>query len=196
MRKDLEIIQQWIAPNSRVLDLGCGDGALLAHLKKEKNIGDCGLEIDPEHINRCLYAGVNVIEQDINKGLDNFESDSFDTILLTQTLQAIEKPDALLEEMLRIAKNCIITFPNFGYWRYRLHLSLHGRMPVARSLPYEWYNTPNIHFCTIKDFDELCYKRGIKILDRIVVDFHQRSTSLMKLAPNLFGINAIYHISR
>ena len=196
MRADLKIIQQWIEPDMRVLDLGCGDGSFLAHLKSEKNIFDCGLEIDPGNINLCLQAGVNVVEQDMNKSLSNFRSDSFDTVLLAQTLQTVERPDILVEEMLRIGKKCIITFPNFAYWRHRLKLLTMGNMPQSSSLPYEWYNTPNIHHCTIKDFDTLCEQRNITILHRTVVDFNHRSSFLMNLNPNLFGINAIYHFTR
>ena len=196
MRADLEIIQQWIAPGTRVLDLGCGDGSFLAHLKKEKQISDCGLEIDAENIDLCRKTGVNVIEQDINKGLANFQSGSFDTVLLAQTLQTVERPDLLVEEMLRIGRNCIITFPNFAYWRHRLKLMTGGNMPQSSALPYEWYDTPNIHHCTIRDFDTLCRKRGIRILQRTVVDFNHRSSILMKLNPNLFGITAIYNLTR
>ena len=196
MRADLEIIQQWIEPDTRVLDLGCGDGSFLAHLKKDKSISDCGLEIDTENINLCLQAGVNVIQQDMNKDLSNFESNSFDTVLLAQTLQTVERPDHLVEEMLRIGKYCIITFPNFAYWRHRLILLTGGNMPQSSALPYEWYDTPNIHHCTIKDFDTLCKDRKIKILHKTVVDFDHRSSFLMNLNPNLFGINAIYHFTR
>jgi len=196
MRADLKIIQQWIEPDVRVLDLGCGDGSFLAHLKSEKNIFDCGLEIDPDNINLCLRAGVNVIEQDMNKSLANFRSDSFDTVLLAQTLQTVERPDILVEEMLRIGKKCIITFPNFAYWRHRLKLVSQGNMPQSSALPYEWYDTPNIHHCTIKDFDTLCEERNITILHKTVVDFNHRSSFLMNLNPNLFGINAIYHFTR
>lgn len=196
MRADLQLIQQWIEPDSRVLDLGCGDGSFLSHLKREKNIFDCGLEIDHDLINQCLGAGVNVIQQDIDKGLDNFESRSFDTVLLAQTLQAVLNPEQLVEEMLRVGKRCIITFPNFGFWRYRLSLLFKGRMPVSPSLPFEWYNTPNVHFCTIRDFDIFCLDKNIKVLDRTVVDFEHRTSFFMELNPNLFGVNAIYHITR
>ena len=153
MRPDLEIIQKWIEPKSRVLDLGCGDGALLTLLKKNKRVDSIGLEIDAANIQHCIQNGVNVIEQNLDKGLSNFETDSFDTVVLTQTLQALSSPDKLIEEMLRIGKRGIVTFPNFGNWRSRIYLASKGRMPISKFMPYQWYNTPNIHFCTVKDFD-------------------------------------------
>ena len=196
MRGDLLIIQDWIVPGSRVLDLGCGDGAFLAHLKGTRHIHDLGLEIDADNILRCLRAGVNVIEQNMDKGLKNFESQSFDTVVLAHTLQALHRPDEIVEEMLRVGKNCILTFPNFAYWRHRLSLLTDGRMPKSPQLPYEWYDTPNLHHCTISDFDELCRRKHIKVLSRTVVDDGHRSSPLMRMAPNFFGINAIYHITR
>jgi methionine biosynthesis protein MetW len=196
MRADVSIIKDWIKPESRVLDLGCGDGSFLTLLKQEKNIFDCGLDLNPDNITKCLLAGINIIEQDLDKGLANFSNNSFDTVLLTQTLQAVQKPDLLVEEMLRIGKKCIITFPNFAYWRYRLYLITKGRMPVSPYIPYEWYNTPNIHFCTIKDFDALCKEKNIKVLNRTVVDDNYQNSGLMNIDPNFFGINAIYHISK
>ena len=196
MRADLAKIENWIEQGSRVLDLGCGDGSFLSHLKERQGIRGFGLEIDESKINTCLRRGVNVIEQDIDKGLGNFETGSFDTVLLTQTLQAVQRPDQLVEEMLRVGERCIISFPNFGYYRYRFYLMFRGKMPISAQLPDSWYDTPNIHFCTVSDFDEFCHKRDIHILDRTVIDFRQRSTLMMKLNANFFGINAIYHISR
>jgi SAM-dependent methyltransferase len=196
MRGDLQLIQDWIAPGSRVPDLGCGDGAFLAHLKATRNIQELGLEIDAENILQCLRAGVNVIEQNMDLGLQNLESGSFDTVVLAHTLQALHRPDLIVEEMLRVGKNCILTFPNFAYWRHRLALLTDGRMPKSPQLPYEWYDTPNLHHCTISDFDELCRRKHIKVLSRTVVDDGHHSSPLIRLSPNFFGINAIYHITR
>ncbi len=196
MRGDLQLIQDWIAPGSRVLDLGCGDGAFLAHLKATRNIQELGLEIDAENILQCLRAGVNVIEQNMDLGLQNLESGSFDTVVLAHTLQALHRPDLIVEEMLRVGKNCILTFPNFAYWRHRLALLTDGRMPKSPQLPYEWYDTPNLHHCTISDFDELCRRKHIKVLSRTIVDHGHHSSPLIRLSPNFFGINAIYHITR
>lgn len=196
MRADLSLIQDWITPGSRVLDLGCGDGSFLAHLKATKNIYDCGLEIDAALILQCLQAGVNVIEQNMDKGLKNFGTNSFDTVVLAQTLQALHRPDEIVDEMLRVGKYCILTFPNFAYWRHRLSLISNGRMPKSPQLPYEWYDTPNLHHCTINDFDELCRRKNIKVLHRTVVDDQHRSSALMRWRANFFGINAIYHITK
>ncbi len=196
MRPDLDIIQHWIAPETRVLDLGCGDGSLLEYLKTTKNISDTGLEIDERNIQGCLSRGVNVIQQDLNKSLKNFSDKSFDTVLLTQTLQAVNYPDMLIDEILRIGHNCIVTFPNFGNWRSRLYLLWKGRMPVSNFMPYQWYNTPNIHFCTVRDFDELCRERNIRVITRTVVDNKHQGNWYIKLWPNLLGETAIYHISR
>lgn len=196
MRPDLDIIQHWIAPGSRVLDLGCGDGSLLEYLKMNRHVSETGLEIDERNIQGCLSRGVNVIQQDLNKSLKNFGDKSFDTVLLTQTLQAVNYPDMLIDEILRIGHNCIVTFPNFGNWRSRLYLFWKGRMPVSNFMPYQWYNTPNIHFCTVRDFDELCRERNIKVITRTVVDHKHQGNWYIKLWPNLLGETAIYHISR
>ena len=196
MRPDLEIIQKWIETGSRVLDLGCGDGSLLHFLKTTKSVNEIGLEIDPENIERCIENGVNVIEQNIDQGLSNFQSNSFDTVLLAQTLQALSNPDLLIDEMLRIGTNGIVTFPNFGNWKSRLYLSSKGRMPVSKFMPHQWYNTPNIHFCTVKDFDALCSEKGIKVLTRTVVDSQHQGSWYMRMCPNFMGEIAIYHITK
>ncbi len=190
------LIDSWIAPNARVLDLGCGDGALLEQLTKDKNIRGYGLEIDAEQITQCVSRGVNVIEQNLDKGLSNFADNSFDTVVMTQTLQAVHYPDLVLDEMLRIGKECLVSFPNFGYWRTRLHLFTKGKMPVSNFMPYTWYDTPNIHFCTVNDFEELCHKKAIRILNRRVVNQHNESASIGVRWPNLFGATAIYRISK
>ncbi len=196
MRPDLEIIQQWIEPNSRVLDLGCGDGSLLHFLNETKNVSSIGLEIDQDNIEQCIENGVNVIEQNMDKGLDNFQSDSFDTVLLAQTLQALSNPHLLVEEMLRVGKKGIVTFPNFGNWKSRLYLATRGRMPVSKFMPHQWYDTPNIHFCTVKDFDALCKEMNIRVLTRTVVDSQHQGSWAVKAWPNLLGEIAIYHITR
>jgi methionine biosynthesis protein MetW len=196
MRADLDIIQKWIKPGSRVLDLGCGDGGLLAYLRDNKQTIGLGLEIDNDKIDSCLAKGIDVIQQDLNKGLGNFQSQSFDTVLLTQTLQAVHYPDLLIEEMLRIGKNCIVTFPNFGNWKSRAYLNFKGRMPVSDFMPYQWYDTPNIHFCTVRDFDVFCQEKGIHVITRTVVDNKHRDSWIIRTFPNLLSEIAIYHFSR
>ncbi len=195
MRLDLSEAQNWIAPGSRVLDLGCGDGAFLAHLRDSKQVTGYGLEIGAEQINACIEKGLNVIEQDLDRGLGNFADDSFDTVVMAQALQTMHYPHLVLDEMLRVGKECVVTFPNFGHWRARLHLAINGRMPVSDLLPYEWYDTPNIHFCTVHDFETLCREKNITVLNRQVVN--EKSSNLLKdLSPNLFGETAIYHLCK
>ena len=196
LRADLQIIEQWIKPGSQVLDLGCGQGELLHYLQNNKDVRGYGLEIDPDNINTCIEKGVNVIDKNLDLGLDNFSDRSFDTVVMTQALQAVHYPDRILEDMLRIGREAILTFPNFGHWRCRLYLGLKGRMPVSEFMPYTWYNTPNIHFCTFKDFERLCHERSVRILDRLVVDQTHRSNRLSTMWPNLLGEVAIYSVTR
>lgn len=196
MRLDLLTLEAWIKPEAKVLDLGCGDGTLLAELKEKKQVKGYGIEINADHIVECMRKKVNVIEQNLDDGLSNFQDQSFDTVVMTQALQAVRYPDKVIEEMLRIGKECIITFPNFGHWRCRLYLALKGRMPISKTLPYTWYNTPNIHLCTFRDFEALCHRKNIYILNRLVVDSADNDNPFIRWFPNLFGETAIYHISR
>lgn len=196
LRPDLTIIQNWIKPNSQVLDLGCGEGLLLKALKKQKNVRGYGLEIDSEKITACIKNGVNVIEQDLDKGLGNFKDKTINTVIMTQALQAVQRPDKLLDDMLRIGDEAIVTFPNFGYWRTRFYLLLKGRMPMSETLPYNWYDTPNIHLCTFRDFEVLCREKNIQILNRTVVDGNYNEHLSMKFWPSMLGEIAIYRIKR
>ncbi|MFW2421577.1 MAG: methionine biosynthesis protein MetW [Porticoccaceae bacterium] len=196
MRDDFGFITRWIAPNSRVLDLGCGDGALLHELAEKHAVRGYGLEIDPDSIQACIARGVNVIEQDLNNSLDNFADQSFDTVVMTQALQAMRYPHLVLDEMLRIGRQCIVTFPNFGQWRARAYLALQGRMPVTKQLSYQWYDTPNIHFFTYRDFEQLCSERGIAILQRKRLATGWPDRWLTGFMPNVFTETAVYQLSR
>lgn len=196
MRTDLGIIADLIKPGARVLDLGCGDGELLAHLQKNKKVNGYGLEIDPTNITTCINKGVNVIEQDLDAGLQNFADASFDMVVMTETLQSVKAPDRLLHEMLRIGEQCIITFPNFAYWRCRAHLAFRGRMPVSKHLPHSWYNTPNIHLFTFNDFERLCVEQNLNIVERFMVDAGHSARPLINRFPNFFGAFAFYRLGR
>lgn len=198
MRADLTIIAEWIKPGTSILDLGCGDGTLLKHLRNKSKVRGIGLEINERNIESCIRDRLNVIQSDLNNGLKEYFSDnSFDYVVMSQTLQATAQPDVLIEEMLRVGQEGIVTFPNMAHWRGRLQLGLGGFMPVTKSLPNEWYNTPNIHLCTLQDFEVLCSDRKIRILERTVVDHtHSKSTVMMKLFPNLFGEIAIYRFCK
>ncbi|MEM9254385.1 MAG: methionine biosynthesis protein MetW [Pseudomonadota bacterium] len=196
MRLDLTHILRWIEPSSSVLDLGCGDGEFLQTLRDERHVRGMGVEIDQDYITAAISRGLNVIEQDIDAGLANFPDGSFDTVVMAHALQAFHYPDRVLEEMLRIGRRGIVTFPNFGHWRCRLHLGLRGHMPVSTFMPHSWYNTPNIHYCTVRDFETLCEERSIKIAERDVVGNSSRQPILSDKWPNLFATTAIYLITR
>lgn len=196
LRADLDIISRWIAPGSTLIDLGCGNGDLLAHLAKERDVNGYGLEIDKDNIAECFAKGVNVVDQDIGHGLDDIPDRHFDVVVMTQALQSMQAPDKTLDEMLRVGKEAIVTFPNFGHWKVRAYLLLKGRMPVSKALPYQWYDTPNIHLCTVRDFETHCEKNGITIRERALVNSHHHNTLLSRLLPNLFTEIAIYRVSR
>ncbi|MBI2384065.1 MAG: methionine biosynthesis protein MetW [Gammaproteobacteria bacterium] len=191
LRPDLALIGEWVGPNSRILDLGCGDGTLLAHLARTRGVRGYGLEIDPENVARCVESGINVIETDVDDGLKDFRDGSFDYVVMTQALQAMQRPDRVVSEMLRVGRTAIVTFPNFGQWRVRLALA-RGRMPVTPSLPEQWYDTPNIHLCTVADFEDLCALRGWKVLRRSLLDHERRDDWAIRLMPNLLAEVAIY----
>ena len=187
-------INDWISRDSKVLDLGCGDGSLLNDLRKEKSASGLGIEIDAEKIKSCLKKGISVIEQDIDSGLENFGNQSFDYVVMSQSIQALKKPEVALEEIVRIGKECIVSIPNFANIKCRLQLFFKGQMPVSSALPYDWYSTPNLHLCSLEDFEELCRKSKIKIVERKLSKINGEESILMKLLPNLFSEVALYKL--
>lgn len=190
-RPDFAIIAPWIAPGSRVLDLGCGDGSLLAYLRHERRATGYGIEIDNAGVLACVRGGVNVLQSDLESGLAGFEDASFDCVVLSQTLQAMRHTEGIVAEMLRVGRDAIVTFPNFGHWAHRAQI-LRGRMPVSKSLPYQWYDTPNIHLCTVADFDAFLAARDCVVENRVVL----AGGRVVGLWPNLRGELAIYRFRR
>ena len=193
---EFQLIANWIEPNTHVLDLGCGDGQLLQHLITHRQVRGYGMEIDPLKTVQAMNNGLNVIQSNLNSAdlTDYFDPNSFDYVIMTQALQVVSRPDILLKKMLRIGRECIVTFPNFGHWRMRAQLLFKGRMPETDTLPYHWYDTPNIHLCTFKDFEKLCAEHGIEIVARSVVNRHHQTNVLMKAWPNGLGEVALYKI--
>ncbi len=190
-RPDFAAIANWVRPGARILDLGCGDGSLLRYLGEQRGGIGYGVEIDDEGILACARNGVNVIQGDLERGLSGFADGSFDYVILSQTLQAVRSSERVVREMLRVGREGIVTFPNFGYWRNRLDVML-GNMPVSDNLPYRWFDTPNIHLCTITDFEDFCRSHGVRILERIVM----RAGSAISFLPNLLGSLAVYRFER
>jgi methionine biosynthesis protein MetW len=190
-RADFSAIANWIKPGARVLDLGCGDGTLLRYLAEQRDAIGYGVEIDDDGVLACTTNGVNVIQGNMERGLSAFADDSFDYVILSQTLQAVRSSEQVVREMLRVGREGIVTFPNFGYWRNRLQV-LRGNMPVSDNLPYAWFDTPNIHLCTITDFENFCRGHDVHILERIVM-CNGHAVTVM---PNLLGSLAVYRFER
>jgi len=186
-----DIIERWVAQGARVLDLGCGDGALLGHLWDARRAPGYGVEIDDAKVLACLQNDVNVLQMDLEDGLAAFADRSFDYVILSETLQAIHRQEPLLREMLRVGREAIVSFPNFGYWRARIQIALAGHMPVSRELPYQWYDTPNVHHCTLVDFEALCATLGFRVLERVVLT----GGAPVSVLPNLLGALVIYRVS-
>ena len=190
-RLDFIKISEWVDSETKVLDLGCADGTLLKFLKQQKNINWYGIEIDPSNIEKGIKNKINIIQMNLEDGLSVFNDQFFDTVILSQTLQAIVNIDKIIDEMKRVGKNIIVSFPNFGFWKNRFQI-LNGKMPKSADLPHEWYNTPNIHLCTIKDFEDLCAKKGLTITNQLfLTDNHP-----IKYFSNLRGSLGIFQLTQ
>ncbi len=193
-RADLSIIADWIAEGSSVLDLGCGDGTLLNYLIHNKEVKGMGVEIDLNRIISCIEKGIPVIEHNLNEKFDNIRDKAYDYVILSQTIQELNIPDALIDEILRIGKHGIVSFPNFGYYRIRFQLFMGGKMPKSKTLPHEWFNTPNIHLLTLSDFKDFCKKRSIKIIKTNYIKGNKYQSSMM--FPNFFSEGCVALITR
>ena len=189
-RQDFAIIAGWVNFGSKVLDLGCGDGTLLQFLRSSLEVKGYGVEKDDANWLACMKNGTNVIQMDLEAGLSGFENQSFDTVILSQTLQAMHNTEEIVQEMLRVGREIIVTFPNFGYWRNRLQIASGGHMPVSKDLPFQWFDTPNVHLCTINDFDQFCKNHKIGVIERKVIT-EGNEVSFM---PNLLGNLAMYRL--
>jgi methionine biosynthesis protein MetW len=190
-RSDFQAIGAWVKSNSTVLDLGCGDGLLLKHLRQTRNAKGYGVDIADANVLACVKNGVNVIQSDLERGLAGFDAGSFDCVILSQTLQAVLHTEEIVLEMLRVGREAIVSFPNFGRWDLRLQVAL-GRMPMSAELPYQWYNTPNVHLFTIADFESFCADHAIRVLERVVL---HRGRPVASFA-NFFGSLAVYRVEK
>jgi methionine biosynthesis protein MetW len=198
IRSDLQLISNFIEPKSKILDLGCGDGQLLQYLKKQKGADVRGLEISQQLVSKAISRGISAIQGNCEKDLSNYPDNHFDYAILSQTLQAMNDPKSLIEEMLRIAKFAIISFPNFAHYQNRFQLFFCGKMPLREAIPYQWYDTPNIHFCTIKDFENLCFNMNIAIKKRTYIN---RNNNIIysfskRIFANFFAEYGIFLISK
>jgi len=197
VRPDLELIAGLVPSGARVLDVGCGDGALLHHLSRNRGCRVQGVERDPDALIACMRRGIPVLEVDADKGLADFGDGAFDVVVLSQTLQALHRPREVLREIVRVGAVGIVSFPNFGHWRVRLQLLARGRMPVSRTLPHPWHSTPNLHLCTIVDFEETARREGIEILQRRALDPRGLpANGPVVRHPNLLAAGAAYLIRR
>ena len=188
-RYDFPIIENWTHQNSKVLDLGCGDGSLLNYLKEKKDIKGFGIEKNKDNWLLSLKNNIDVIQMDLEAGLAGFETNSFDLVILSRTIQSMNHIEEIIYEMMRVGKEVIITFPNFGYWKNRFQI-MQGNMPISDELPYKWFETPNIHLCTIQDFDNLCRENKIKVEQRLILT----DKKSVNFCPNLFGALALYKL--
>ena len=190
-----KIINSWVPENSKVIDFGCGDGSLLKELFENKQVLGYGVEINDTKIEKCIEKGVPVIKLNIDKGLNDFMSSDFDLSIMARSIQCLKNPDLALNRMLKLSKRCVVTLPNLGYWRCRINLAL-GKMPITPDLPSSWYETENIHLCTIKDFENLCLKENINIKDKVFINRNGDQGGLSKINPNLFAVEGVYLLEK
>lgn len=190
-----KIITDWVPARSKVIDFGCGDGSLLKDLINTKNICGYGVEIDHQMIDECIEKGISVIEKDIDKGIQDFELSNFDIAIMASSIQCLKNPNIAMRRMLRLSNKCIVTLPNFGYWKCRLAL-LAGKMPVTPSLPSSWYETENLHLCTISDFEKLCSDSGFIIDERIFLNGSSKKGLLASIMPNIFASEGVYLLGK
>ena len=190
-----KIINSWVPENSKVIDFGCGDGSLLKELFENKQVLGYGVEINDLKIEKCIEKGIPVIKLDIDKGLNDFMSSNFDLSIMARSIQCLKNPDLALNRMLDLSKRCVVTLPNLGYWRCRINLAS-GKMPITPELPSSWYETENIHLCTIKDFENLCLKENISIKDKVFINRSGNQDGLSKINPNLFAVEGVYLLEK